>query len=581
MGVYKKLFVYVPEKKYLAWISLFFSLISVILQILPFWYLWGFFKALLVERDISSAKYHAMMIVIFMIAYGLIYLVGNWNSHILAFRLENNLRKVASQHLMEASFSYFDLHSSGKIRKIIDDNATKIHTIVAHLIPDMTVAVVLPIGILILTFFVDIKLGILLIICIGIGFVILGSMMGDAKFIERYMNALERMNATGVEYVRGIQVVKIFGSRLDSFKAFFEAIEDYSQDALEYSFSCRIPYNIFQVLFNIIIVIPIPIAILFIYQETDISFILAKIIFFACLSGMVFVCFLRVMYLSMYQTQANTVIKTLEETFIQMKEKALVYGNIEEITDFNIEFMDVCFGYEEERILNHLSFTLEAGKTYALVGSSGGGKSTIAKLISGFYPLISGEIRIGGIALTQYTEQTLMKNIAFVFQNADLFKISIYENVRIANPNANKEEVLRALELARCNDILDKFSTRENTIIGAKGVHLSGGEKQRIAIARAILKNASIIILDEASAATDPENEYELQKAFASLIYGKTVIMIAHRLSSIKNVDEILVVDNGKIIERGNHHTLMQQNGKYKTLQDLYIRACEWRVYGK
>ena len=280
----------------------------------------------------------------------------------------------------------------------------------------------------------------------------------------------------------------------------------------------------------------------------------------------------------MYAFMGQSVVEKLESIFEEMNSNKLTFGSNEEFKNYNITFENVSFGYTDKKIINDLSFSLEENKSYALVGSSGSGKSTIAKLISGFYKVDSGVIKIGNRSISSYSEEALINNIAFVFQNVKLFKTSIYDNVKIGKADASYEEVMTAMNLAGCNSILDKFSEREQTQIGTKGVYLSGGEKQRIAIARAILKDAKIIIMDEASAAVDPENEYELQRAFSNLIKDKTVIMIAHRLPSIRNVDEILVMDNGEIIERGTDRELMALDGEYKKLQSLYSKANEWRV---
>jgi len=289
--------------------------------------------------------------------------------------------------------------------------------------------------------------------------------------------------------------------------------------------------------------------------------------------------FMKVMFFSKNFQFGEDAINKLEGLFKEMDKNKLTHGDVSEMTSYDISFDKVTFCYEEGiNVLENLSIEFPAGRRYALVGSSGGGKSTIAKLISGFYPVSSGGIKIGGKDISEYRSDVLEKNIAFVFQNAKLFKTSIYENVLIGNPESSHEEVMKALELAMCGSILDKFESRENTVIGAKGVHLSGGETQRIAIARAILKNAPIIIFDEASAASDPENEYEMQQAFTELMRGKTVIMIAHRLSSIRDVDEILVIENGKVAERGSHYELISKESKYRNLQQLYSKANEWRL---
>ena len=581
MGIYKKLFKYVPEKKYLAYISMFLASIAAILAVGAYYILWNFLYAFLVQKNVNNSKIYAIIIVSFLASNILFTFLATWASHLLAFRLETNLRKTAITHLMEASFSFFDTNASGKIRKIIDDNAAETHMIVAHLIPDNTNAILTPILLFVVMFLADWQLGVLLLIITILATFQVKFMMGEKTFMDTYMKALERMNAEAVEYVRGIQVVKIFRGTIQSFKAFYDSVIGYSKDVLAYTYSCRIPWVSFQVLLNMCIVFTIPFAIIYLNHGANVNLIIAKVIFFACFAGLLLSAFMRIMYIGMYGVQANQVITKLETLFDEMEKNKLEHGKEERFENYNIEFKNVSFGYGDENILKNVSFTLPEKKTYALVGSSGGGKSTIAKLISGFYKVKEGEILIGGKNITSYSNEALMKNIAFVFQNAKVFKTSIFENVKMGNSEATDDEVMKALKVAQCEPILARFKEREKTLIGSKGVHLSGGEVQRIAIARAILKNAPIIILDEASAATDPENEYEIQQAFSALMKDKTVIMIAHRLSSIKNVDEILVIENGNIIERGNDETLQKLAGKYKSLQDLFSKANTWRIYDK
>ena len=578
MDTYKRLLKYTPEKKHCVYISIICSALGVACQMGAFWYLWKFLYAFLVTKSVTDGSFYATVIVALMLGYSVVYFASLWASHVLGFRLESNLRKEAIKHLMNASFAFFDINNSGKIRKIIDDNAQETHMIVAHLIPDNIAALLTPILMFVIVFMVDIKLGILLSIIAIIGGVQMMFMMGNKNFMQKYMAALERMNSEAVEYVRGMQVVKIFNSTVESFKSFYTAIIDYSDLAYKYTLSCRSPYVMFQVLFNLFAAFTIPAAIYYMNNGADGNLIIAKIVFYVCFTGILFASFMRVMYVGMYNFQAKSVVDKLENLFTEMSKDNITHGTEEKFDNFGIEFKNVSFGYNEEKILKNVSFKLEPNKTYALVGSSGGGKSTIAKLISGFYKINEGEILIGGKNIASYSKNALMKNIAFVFQTSKLFKTSIFENVKMGNKNASNEDVMNALRLARCEDILDKFKDREHTLIGSKGVHLSGGEIQRIAIARAILKNADIIILDEASAAADPENEYEIQQAFSNLMKNKTVIMIAHRLSSIKNVDEILVVEDGNIIERGSDKELMEKGGKYSKLQKLYSHANEWRV---
>lgn len=578
MDIYKKLFKYVPDKKYLIYSGIFMSMISSALSILPYWFLYKFLNEFILMKNFEQAQYYAFIIFIIMVLQSLIYFFAAWLTHLFAFRLESNLRKKGIEHLMNASFYFFDVNQSGRIRKIIDDNATDTHMIVAHLIPDITLALITPILLFVIMFSVDIYLGIATVILTILSAIFTVLMYGDIKFMDKYNKSLERVNSESVEYVRGMQVLKIFKASIFSFKSFYDSIIDYSKSAYEYSKSCKNPFVIFQIILLGAGAYIIPFAIMISKGTQNNLEVMIKLIFFTCFIGTLFSCYMRIMYLGMHQYMASQAVDKLETLFGEMEENGIKYGTDTYFKDYNIEFKNVSFKYDDKFILENLSFKLNENKTYALVGSSGGGKSTIAKLISGFYKIDEGEILIGDKNITNYSRESLMNNISFVFQNSKLFKTTIFENVKIGNENASYEEVMKALKMARCDDILDKFKTRENTIIGSKGVYLSLGEIQRIAIARAILKDAKIIILDEASAASDPENEHEIQLAFSNLIKEKTVIIIAHRLSSIKNVDEILVVDKGQIVERGTDTELLKNNGRYKFLQDLFSQANEWRI---
>ena len=577
LTVYKKILSYVPKERYLAYIGILLSMLSVVFKVWGYYYLSKFLIEIIVYNNIENAKYYGFCIVGLLIIGITLYGIAGLVTHVLGFRLETNLRKYGIEGLSKASFSFFDTHPSGKTRKIIDDNATDTHMIVAHLIPDNAGAILMPILLLVLGFFVSLKVGIILIILSIVGGISLSMMTGEKEFMKIYQESLETLSSETVEYVRGIQVIKIFGISVESFKALNTAIKNYSKYSLEYAMSCKRGFVGFQWFFFSFIAMVIPILLLF-FNIEDPKMLAVELIMVLFLSGVLFVSLMAIMYVSMYAFMGQSVVEKLESIFEEMNSNKLTFGSNEEFENYNITFENVSFGYTDKKIINDLSFSLEENKSYALVGSSGSGKSTIAKLISGFYKVDSGVIKIGNRSISSYSEEALINNIAFVFQNVKLFKTSIYDNVKIGKADASYEEVMTAMNLAGCNSILDKFSEREQTQIGTKGVYLSGGEKQRIAIARAILKDAKIIIMDEASAAVDPENEYELQRAFSNLIKDKTVIMIAHRLPSIRNVDEILVMDNGEIIERGTDRELMALDGEYKKLQSLYNKANEWRV---
>ncbi|MDU5657499.1 MAG: ABC transporter ATP-binding protein [Negativicoccus succinicivorans] len=578
MKIYKKLFAYVQDKKYLGFFAIIFSVISAVITVYGYYLIYRFLDNLIIHTDLSGAENLAIKSALILTAGAIFYFASGAFSHLLGFRLETNLRKRGIDGLENASFRFFDLNPSGQIRKIIDDNAAQTHQVVAHMIPDSSQAIITPVLVLVLGFIVSIRVGITLLALTIIGCLILGAMMGEQKFMKIYQEALSKLSAETVEYVRGMQVVKIFRANVESFKSFYKAIKDYSKYAYDYSLSCKKPYVLYQWLFfGLIAILIIPIV-YFMTSLGSAKMILLELIMILFLSGVLFVSFMRMMWYSLYISQGNYAVDTLEALYEDMQKDKLVHGNVNNFKNYNIEFDNVSFAYNDKAVIENLSFKLKEGKSYALVGSSGSGKSTVAKLISGFYNVNEGSIKIGGIPISEYSDEALIKAISFVFQDSKLFKKSIYDNVALANKDATRDDVMKALKLAGCDLILDKFSDRENTIIGSKGVYLSGGEKQRIAIARAILKDSKIIIMDEASASIDPDNEFELQKAFKNLMKDKTVIMIAHRLSTIKDVDEILVMDNGKIIERGSDKELMSRDTRYKRLQELFNSANEWRV---
>lgn len=578
MDVYKKMFKYVPESKVNGYISIIMSAISAFVLVYGYYLMFECLRELIVNSDFENAKVYAIRIVIYFTLSAILYLVSGLFSHMLAFRLETNLRKKGIDGLMDASFRFFDLNASGFIRKTIDDNAAKTHTAVAHMLPDNTQAALVPILSLILSFAVSVRVGIIILVLSISCALLLKGMMGNREFMKLYQASLDKLSAETVEYIRGMQVVKIFGTKVESFKSLYTAIMDYSKYAYQYSLSCKKPYVLYQWIFwGIVAIVSIPSA-FFLTGLEEPKFVAVEFIMVFLLSGVMMVSFMKIMWAGMNIFNAGYAVKTLEELYDKMKVDKLCYGQRNIFENFNIEFENVTFAYNENKVLENVSFSLDEKKSYALVGHSGSGKSTIAKLLSGFYKVDSGVIKIGGYPLESYTKEAVVEAISFIFQDSKLFKKSIYENVSLADKNATREEVLNAMKLAGCDEIINKFPNKENTIIGSKGVYLSGGEKQRIAIARAILKKSNIIIMDEASASIDSDNEYELQKAFKNLMKDKTVIMIAHRLTSIKSVDEILVLEDGKIVERGNSKQLLEKNGLYHKLFALYNSANDWRV---
>ncbi len=578
MNIYKKLFHYVPEKKIEGIGAIVFSLLSAVLICLGYYYLYEIIEKIIIAKDLTSASTTTIYAIIALTLGGISYILSATLSHIVAFRLETNLKKKGIEGLINASFRFFDQNQSGIIRKTIDDNTAMTHQSVAHMIPDMGQAFVIPILAIVLAFIVSIRVGIVIAIMVAIAlFLMMKMTSGGDGFMNKYQNALNRMSGETVEYVRGIQVIKIFKADVKSFKSLHEAILSYAKYAYEYSKSCKIPYVVYQWLFYTIVAIVILMMTLLNKKPVD-SYIAVELIMLLFISGIIMVTIMKLMWAGQYIFQSNFALEKLEKIYEDMNKDRLKFGKSSDFDGYDIEFKDVSFSYGDNSVLDNLSFKLDEGKTYALVGSSGSGKSTIAKLISGFYKIDGGSILIGDKPIENYSEEAVASSISFVFQDSRLFKKSIYDNVAIAKKDVRREEVMRALSLAGCDEIIEKFSTRENTIIGSKGVHLSGGEVQRLAIARAILKDAPIVIMDEASASIDADNEYKLQLAFKNLMKDKTVIMIAHRLSSIENVDEILVVSDGRIIERGSHDELIKANGEYKKQVDLYNSTNDWRL---
>ncbi len=534
---------------------------------------------LLVLKNLESANKYALWIFMFLVLQTLVYFLSLYCSHMFAFRVERNLKIEGLNNLLEASFSFFDTNPSGKTRQIIDDNASETHSILAHMQPDMVNAMVYPVILLVVSFLVSISFGIVMVVSLVLGVFLITKMFGNQNFLQKYMASNEDMSSEIVEYIRGVKVIKIFNIGIEKFRSLHKTIITSSELGYAYAISCRKWKVFYDSFFMGLCMVTIPYGVYLLNINTHLGEIISYTVFFTAFIELLYNAFNKVMFLGQNKAKAKNSIDKLEEIFNKMQVKKLDSGLSDEIQNFDIEFEKVSFKYEGNTpyVLKDLSFKLDSGKSYALIGSSGSGKSTIAKLISGFYDVDSGVIKIGGRDIKEYSRETIASSIAFVFQNAKLFKMSIYDNVRIGNPDATYEEIMQALEKARCNEILDKFELRENTMIGAEGVYLSGGETQRIVIARAILKNSPIIILDEASAAADPENEYELQMAFTQLIKNKTVIMIAHRLSAIKNMDEIIVVENGQIIERGSSKLLLEdKSSKYSYFMNMYIRANDW-----
>lgn len=579
-----RLFEFAGSYQILLVLSWILSGLSSILSIVPFVCIWFVIRDVLnVLPDFTQATETAKfgwIAVGFSIASIALYLAALICSHLAAFRVEKNMRKAAMHKIVNLPLGYFNTNTSGKLRKVIDDNAGLTHAFLAHQMPDISGVVVMPFVILAVFFIFDWRLGLVCVLPLLFSLLFLKKMMGGdrAECMKEYMNALEEMNTAAVEYVRGIPVVKVFQQTVYSFKNFHASIMKYWKFASNFALSCRVPLVGFMLTINAPSLLLIPIGILLILTAADYKGFLLELIFYMLFVPLCAAMMGKIMNAGESIMAAKEAVGRVYEI---TQAKTFEEGKLEEkIKDNSISFENVSFTYpgNQQRAVEQVSFTVPQGKTYALVGSSGGGKTTLASLVPRFWDVNEGSVKIGGIDVRAFQEKDLMAKVAFVFQNTKLFKTSLCNNICAAKPTASRQEALYAAHMAQCDDILEKMPQGIDTIVGTDGVYLSGGEQQRIALARAILKDAPIIILDEATAFADPENEYQIQKAFEELTKGKTVLMIAHRLSSIKDVDCILVVQKGEIVEQGSHDTLLSQKGVYASMWQEYQTSISWKV---
>lgn len=510
----------------------------------------------------------------------IIYFVCLLCSHAAAFQMEKNLKMAALQHLAKMPMGYFDANPSGKLRKIIDENSTQTESYVAHQLPDLVGAYVTMIASLVLMLCFDWRIGLPLLLLFGIGFMLQFMLMGkdSMKFMQNYQDSLETMNHEAVEYIRGISVVKVFGQTVQSFTKFNKAIKDYSDNAMAFTMACRTGMVAFTAVINSPFLVLIPAAVLSGVFSDNMVHYTENFLFYLIFTPACGVMLNKIMYMSNYKMQAQESMRRID--MILNAEQQSETEKPKQKAGNDIVFENVTFSYENalNPAVKNLSFVVKEGTTTALVGPSGCGKSTTASLIPRFYDVTEGKIKIGGVDVRELAQADLMKNVAFVFQNPKLFKESLLDNICAGRREATREEALHAAHLAQCDDILAKFPDGIDTMVGSKGVYLSGGEAQRIAIARAILKDAPIIVLDEATAFADPENEVQIQKALTELTEGKTVIMIAHRLSAIQGVDQILVMKDGELAEQGNHTALLEKDGIYAHMWSDYIKTTKWHI---
>ena len=579
---------YAGNYKVLTFIGLVLSAISMLCSIVPYVCIW------LVARDLIGAMpdylYVQNLEMYGWVAFGfaiigiIFYFIGLLCTHLSAFRTAENIRKIGMNHIMKAPLGYFDNNASGLIRGRLDSGANDTETLLAHNLADIVGTIVLFIGMVILMFVFDWRMGLACLLSAVISILMMFSMMGgkNAKIMAEYQAAQDKMTKAGTEYVRGIPVVKIFQQTVYSFKSFQQAIEEYSDKAEYYQGKvCRVPQSINLTFTEGAFIFLIPVVILLIPEALNggkIHELVTNFIFYAVFSAIISTALAKIMFASSGIMLANTALSRIDMVMkAPILEKCI---NPQMPKDNSVAFKDVSFTYQGSNIpaLSHVSFQVESGQTIALVGPSGGGKTTAASLIPRFWDVDEGIVEVGHVNVKNIDQHVLMNQVAFVFQNTQLFKTSILNNVKIANPQASDEDVIKALQAARCQDIIEKLPDGVHTQIGKEGTYLSGGEQQRIALARAILKKAPILELDEPTAFADPENEVLIQKALSVLCQDKTVIMIAHRLSTVVNADKIIVLKDGKIVEEGRHEELLNKHGLYHKMWNDYNQSVKWKI---
>lgn len=573
---------YAGGHRYLTYASWLMSSVSALIALVPFWYIWKIIGDVLrVAPDFNQAhdlSYYGCMAVAFSVLSLLIYIGGLMCSHISAFRVATNIRIAIVNHIAKLPLGFSEGFGSGKLRKIISESSGATENYLAHQLPDKAGAIATPCGLLLLLFAFDWRLGLLSLLPVFLGFAIMMTMTGKrmAKKMKEYQNSLGDMANEAVEYVRGIPVIKTFGQTVFSFKKFKKTIDEYEKWVIAYTKDLRIPMMLYTAAVNGVFAFLIAGALLFTSKGVTDVFLL-NLLFYIIITPVISLTLTKIMYMS---ENGMIVADAIERIDGVLNLKPVAESPLSnKPQDASVELCNVHFSYDGKKdVICDISMRIESGQTIALVGSSGSGKSTLASLIARFFDPWSGCIKIGGADIKDIDKEVLMNTISFVFQNSRLIKASILDNVRMGNPTATKEQVIAALEAAQCMDIIEKLPDGVDTVIGTKGIYLSGGEQQRIVIARAMLKDAPIIILDEATAFADPDNEVRVQGAFSRLTKGKTVIMIAHRLSTVENADCIYVIENGKIAESGRRNELCEKNGLFAKMWKDYRTSVQWKV---
>ena len=585
-GNLSELMQFAGKHKYLTYSSWVLSVISAALALVPLVYIFFIIKEVIeVAPDFSQATnivFNGWMAVVFAFASIIIYIGALMCSHLSAFRIAGNMRKKTMKHISELPLGFIGEAGSGKVRRIVNDSSKATETYLAHQLPDMAGAIATPIGMIIMLFLFDWRFGLICLLPVILGFACMFKMIGPkmATDMKNYNDALEEMNNQAVEYVRGVPVVKTFGQTVHSFKKFKGSIDNYYKFSTGYCKRCRPPMLFYTMFINSAFAFLIALALILAGGEAITQNVLLNFIFYVIFTPVITTAMTKVMYMS---ENGMVVADALQRVHSILDLKPLPeVQNGQTPEDNSVEFDNVSFRYSNAQTdaLSKVSFKVNSGTTVAFVGPSGGGKTTVAGLISRFWDVREGAIKIGGVNVKDIRHEELMNTISYVFQDSKLLKMSILENVRLGNPRASELEVLNALHKAQCDDIIAKLPDGINTVIGTKGVYLSGGEQQRIAIARVMLKNAPIIILDEATAFADPENEALVQKAFAELSKDKTVIMIAHRLTTVKNADKIFVLKDGQIEDTGTHDELVKNGSLYAKMWKDYQTSISWKVGG-
>lgn len=577
-----RLLSYAGGHKYFTYVSWILSAVCALTALVPFWYIWKIINEVLkASPNFGSAQnltHYGIMAMAYAIISYLIYIGALLCSHLAAFRIAANMRIDITEHIAKLPIGFTDSFGSGKLRKIINDSTAATETYLAHQLPDKYAAMATPVGLLALLLVFDWRLGLLSLVPVAVGFAVMSAMTGKRmeEKMRQYGNALAAMSNEAVEYVRGIPVVKTFGQSVFSFKKFKATIDEYKKWVLAYTKDMRLPMMLYTAAINGVFAFLILGAFWF-TNGTVTSEFFVNLLFYIIITPVISVTLTKIMYMSEEGMVISDAIERIDS--VLNAEPMSVGNNSHKPKSASVELESVHFSYDgKKEVISDISLKIKCGQTVAFVGPSGGGKSTLASLISRFFDVNSGSIKIGGVDVRDIPKDELMNTVSFVFQNSKLIKASILDNVKMGKSNATDEEVLNALRAAQCMDIIEKFPDGVNTVIGSRGVYLSGGEMQRIAIARAVLKNAPIIILDEATAFADPDNEVKVQTAFAKLSEGKTVIMIAHRLSTVRNADCIYVIADGKIAEYGNRAELIEKKGMFYKMQNDYQSSVSWKV---